>query len=118
MACHPNTVVSNTICQDTHQRQAEGVELAATVDAMIVVGGLNSSNTNRLTEMCRAVQPRTFHVESDSEPSELEGIQLSGVSFVGLTSGASTPGWIIDRVEHSLRSRDPDIQGKQGEKIV
>ena len=62
---------------------------------MIVVGGRNSANTNRLAEMCRALQPRTHHVEV---ASEVDADWFDGVSRVGITAGASTPDWIINEV--------------------
>ncbi len=80
--------VKDTICSATRKRQRTAAELAATVDAMVVIGGKNSSNTTRLSEICAQVCPRTFHVESAREVAELD---LAGCEVIGVTAGASTP---------------------------
>ena len=80
--------VKNTICSATRQRQKTASQLAAQVDAMVVIGGRNSSNTTRLAEICAERCPRTFHVES---ADELDPALLAGCSVVGVTAGASTP---------------------------
>ena len=61
------TLVFNTICDATGNRQAAAQELAADVDVVIVVGGRNSANTTRLAGLCRGIQPRTWHVETAAE---------------------------------------------------
>jgi 4-hydroxy-3-methylbut-2-enyl diphosphate reductase len=80
--------VHNTICSATGQRQHAADVLARTVDVMVVVGGHNSGNTNRLAEICRAVNPRTYHVET---ADELVAEWFAGAETVGVTAGASTP---------------------------
>jgi 4-hydroxy-3-methylbut-2-enyl diphosphate reductase len=80
--------IHNTICSATGQRQGAAEELARTVDVMVVVGGHNSGNTNRLAEICAAVNPRTYHVET---ADELDPGWFSGAHTVGVTAGASTP---------------------------
>lgn len=84
-----------TICDDTARRQAEGALLARKVDLMVVIGGHNSANTRRLANICRAVQPRTCQIECSDE---LVGVSLEGVTKIGITSGASTPDWVIQEV--------------------
>ena len=69
---------------------------------MIVVGGRNSANTNRLTEICRKIQPKTYHIEV---PEELNQIQFNGAKNVGITAGASTPNWIIEKVIEAVKNR-------------
>ena len=59
----------NTICNDTDERQTDARSLAHEVDAVVVVGGKNSANTRHLAEICREIQPRTWHVETEAEPS-------------------------------------------------
>lgn len=80
--------VMNTICSATAKRQEAAHELAARVDVMLVVGGHNSGNTTRLAEICRAVNPRSYHVET---ADELDPSWFEGASVVGVTAGASTP---------------------------
>jgi 4-hydroxy-3-methylbut-2-enyl diphosphate reductase len=96
---YPDVEAKCTICDDTASRQEEGVLLARQVDLMLVVGGRNSANTRRLADICRAVQPRTFHIEC---AGELEGIALAEVGKIAITSGASTPDWIIQEVHDWL----------------
>lgn len=81
--------VFNTICDATAKRQAAARELAREVDVMVVVGGHNSGNTNRLAEICRAVNPRTYHVET---AEEINRAWFEGATIAGVTAGASTPG--------------------------
>jgi 4-hydroxy-3-methylbut-2-en-1-yl diphosphate reductase len=85
----------NTICQATAVRQKEAVEIARKVDCMIVVGGSNSGNTQRLAAICRKIQPCTRYIET---AKELNPRWLARKKKVGLTAGASTPSWIIEEV--------------------
>lgn len=80
--------VKNTICSATRQRQKTAEELAKTVDAMVVIGGRNSSNTTRLSEICQKHCARTFHIES---AEELDASMFADCNMVGVTAGASTP---------------------------
>lgn len=80
--------VENTICSATRLRQDAAADLASRVDAMVVIGGRNSSNTTRLAEVCAAACPRAFHVES---ADEIDPSWFSGCGVVGVTAGASTP---------------------------
>ncbi|BCA79635.1 4-hydroxy-3-methylbut-2-enyl diphosphate reductase [Desulfuromonas sp. AOP6] len=87
--------VFNTICDATSVRQSEARDIARQVDLMLVIGGFNSANTNRLAQLCTEIQPRTYHVET---ANEIESSWFEGVKTVGVTAGASTPQWIIDEV--------------------
>lgn len=80
--------VKNTICFATRQRQEAAAALAGEVDALVVIGGRNSSNTTRLADICAAVCPRTHHVET---PEEIDPAWFEGCETVGVTAGASTP---------------------------
>ncbi len=92
--------VINTICNATSERQDESVEIAEVSDCVIVVGGKNSANTGRLVELCRAIQPKTFHIEV---AGEIKQDWFDGVGSVGVTAGASTPDWIITEVIEKIR---------------
>jgi 4-hydroxy-3-methylbut-2-enyl diphosphate reductase len=81
-------LVYNTICDATEKRQDAACELAAEVDAVVVVGGRNSANTARLAQLCEAIEPRTHHIES---AAELRPEWFTGAARVGVTAGASTP---------------------------
>jgi 4-hydroxy-3-methylbut-2-enyl diphosphate reductase len=87
--------IFNTICNPTIERQESARELAREVQVVIVVGGKNSSNTRHLAEVCREEGAVAYHIE---EASELEPTWLEGVDDVGVTAGASTPGWLMDQV--------------------
>ena len=80
-------------------RQSEAQSLAEQCDAMIVIGDRKSSNTTRLAELCRAHCPLVYHI---SRAEELDRRMVSGVASVGITAGASTPGWIIKEVNHKM----------------
>ena len=91
--------VYNTICDATTVRQEEAKELAASVDCMLVVGGLNSANTRRLYEVCAEFQLHTHHIET---AAEIDPAWFAGAKQVGVTAGASTPKWIIDEVMNKI----------------
>lgn len=92
--------VKNTICFATRQRQESAAALADEVDAIVVIGGRNSSNTTRLADICAAACARTHHVEA---PDELDPAWFAGCDSVGVTAGASTPedqiAAIVERLE-------------------
>jgi 4-hydroxy-3-methylbut-2-enyl diphosphate reductase len=96
---HKEVRAVNTICNDTEERQADARALAREVDAVVVVGGKNSANTRHLAEICREIQPRTWHVETEAElaPEWFEGCRT-----VGLSAGASTPDWVVEGVAEWL----------------
>lgn len=83
--------VANTICNATTRRQDAAMELAGQVDAMVVLGGYNSSNTKRLAEICAGVCPKVFHIESLLDLTDEDIASLRECRIVGLTAGASTP---------------------------
>lgn len=93
-------IVRNTICSATSERQKAAAKLSAEVEAMVVIGGKNSSNTTRLAEICRKTCDRTFHIES---AEELCGDMFEGCETVGVTAGASTPEYQISEVVQVLR---------------
>lgn len=95
-------ILKDTICSATQDRQRSAAELARVVDAMVVIGGRNSSNTTRLAEICAELCPRTFHIES---AQELDAVDLDGVEAIGVTAGASTPEDQISAVIASLEHR-------------
>jgi 4-hydroxy-3-methylbut-2-enyl diphosphate reductase len=91
-----NINVLNTICNATEERQAEAAALAATVDAMIVIGGRSSSNTQKLYEICKEVCDNTFYIQT---AEDMDYSKLCGMNRVGITAGASTPHIIIEEVQ-------------------
>lgn len=87
-----NPVIFDTICNATVKRQGEAKRLAENSDAMIVVGGRESSNTAKLFEICNQHCPTFLIEKADELPS------LSGMGKIGITAGASTPASIIKEV--------------------
>ncbi len=96
----PQARIYNTICEATASRQQEVQELARQVDALVVVGGRNSGNTQRLVEVSRATGTPTYLVETEQE---LDLEEMSHYGRVGVTAGASTPHWLIGNVVGTLK---------------
>ena len=92
--------IYNTICSATSVRQKEAGELARKVDVMLVVGGKNSSNTTKLYQIAKSVNPKSFHIESKDEIDER---WFKGAESVGITAGASTPQWVIEEIVQRLQ---------------
>ena len=88
-----------TICDATKERQDEVLAMVGQVQAMVVVGGLNSGNTTRLAELARSGQIPTLHVE---KATDMDLSILKNVDVVGLTAGASTPDAHIEEVRAVL----------------
>ena len=97
----PHYKVFNTICDSTEKRQMEVKNMAASVDALVVVGGYSSGNTKRLAEIAGQAGKPVLHVETEADIREQD---LSGAERVGITAGASTPNWIIKRVYRKLET--------------
>ncbi len=111
-AHHPEYRVFDTICDSTEKRQAEVQRLAGQVDALVVVGGKNSGNTQRLAEIGAAAGKPVFHVETEKELDDpAVSKTLAAARCVGITAGASTPNWIIRRVFRQVETAPPDIRG-------
>ena len=87
--------VLNTICNATQERQVEAAKIASRVDAMIVIGGRHSSNTQKLYEICLKECKNTFYIQT---LGDLDPDSVSSVRSVGITAGASTPRKIIEEV--------------------
>lgn len=85
----------NTICHATRDRQSAAIQLAQQADLMIVMGGKNSANTQKLAGLCIEAGTPTHHIET---VAELDPNWLKGKNTVGITAGASTPDWIIEEV--------------------
>ena len=90
--------VFNTICRATFDRQSAAEKLAKEVDAMIVIGGKNSGNTTRLYQICSAIT-KAYHVEN---VDEIKKDWFNNINTVGITAGASTPDWIIERIKNKI----------------
>ncbi len=89
-------IVLNTICNATNERQQEAQEIAKEVEAMIVIGGRHSSNTQKLFEICKKECENTYYIQT---LVDLDFDRLKTVGCVGITAGASTPKNIIEEVQ-------------------
>lgn len=92
--------VVNTICDASIKRQQVAAELARQVDVMVVIGGRESANTARLTEVCARTGTPTYQVETESD---LQADWFRDAKSVGITAGASTPDWVIEGVTRFLQ---------------
>ncbi|MGD0274462.1 MAG: 4-hydroxy-3-methylbut-2-enyl diphosphate reductase [Syntrophales bacterium] len=105
----PNLQVFDTICESTKKRQEEVKELAAEMDVVFIVGGKNSANTRRLASLSSRGGTPTFHIESTED---IKDIPLDRYEKIGVSAGASTPNWIIDRVVDYLAGRPGEKKSK------
>ena len=93
-------IVLNTIWSATEERQEEAVRLASQVDAMIVIGGKTSSNTQKLFEICSNACENTYYIQT---LVDLDIKPFQSFRHVGITAGASTPNKIIEEVQRYVR---------------
>ena len=107
---YPRAEVFDTICDSTEKRQTEVKALAQETDAMIIVGGLNSANTKRLATLSEGQGTPTYHIET---VNDLQKEMVGGFGKIGVSAGASTPNWIIDRVVDTVTA----YQGEDVRKI-
>ena len=101
-----NLKIFDTICNATALRQEEAVSVAGENDMMIVIGGRNSSNTEKLRKLCSEIT-ETYLIE---EASELSEINFNKASSVGVTAGASTPDGIIKEVIRTMSESNVNIE--------
>lgn len=106
--------VLNTICNATQERQTEAYQLAKQSDAMIVVGGKQSSNTRKLYEICKNECENTYYIQ---KLDDLDLNLFKSYRSVGITAGASTPNNIIKEV-HTVMSEKSFEQLLEEEKVV
>lgn len=97
-----NILINNTICPATEMRQKETEELASKVDAMIIIGGKNSSNTKKLYDLSSALCKNSFIIETVDDLKE----DLSIFNKIGIMAGASTPKSSVDAVINMLNDKE------------
>lgn len=91
-----STLIFDTICSATKDRQKEADRLSKISDMMIVIGGRESSNTRKLYEIAKHNCPQTYHIET------FEDLPQKTYNKIGITAGASTPGSIIEEVVKAM----------------
>ena len=99
---YTNAKIFDTICSVTEKRQKEAIEIAKRSDAMIVIGGKESSNSKKLYDVCKQVCPNVQFVETAHEISPLP----PEVKTIGITAGASTPDDIILEVFKTMENEN------------
>ena len=83
--------------------------MAKAVDAVVVVGGRNSGNTQRLAQVVEQEGVPAFHVESEAE---LDCQAIEPLRSIGITAGASTPNWVIKKVLRTIEALPHQARGR------
>ncbi len=91
--------IFNTICGDSSARQASAKKISFICDGMLVIGGKNSANSQRLFNICRKNVANTYHIEA---AGDINPKWFRNTGCIGVVSGASTPDWIINDVTRTL----------------
>jgi len=110
-----NINVVNSICNATEKRQRETSELARNSDAMIVIGGSNSSNTRKLVEISEKECKNTYHIQTGND---LDLNSFRSFRCVGITAGASTPKTIIKEVQEIMSEMNFDAMLDESMKTI
>ena len=110
---YKNVTVFNTICNTTVNRQAEAEKLSKKADAMIVIGGKESSNTTKLFNICNK-NCKSFLIEKFDD---LQFDDIKNAKFIGITAGASTPANIIEEVKQKMEEMLKNNDVEQGEEM-
>lgn len=98
--------VCETICDATEENQSAIRDMAAEVEMLYVIGGRHSANSNKLVETAREKCPRSTLIET---ADEINAEDLRGVRRVGVSAGASTPDWMIQKVVRRLQEIEKEI---------
>lgn len=113
---YPEITVNNTICTTTRERQSEADELSRKCGAMLVLGDKNSSNTQKLKEICKKNCPNTQNGANISEIS-LDLLKKYGI-MVGVVAGASTPDSIIREVINTMNEQEKTLNEVNNETVT
>lgn len=98
---HKEVRVFNTICDATFENQDAAREISKKADVMIVIGGKSSSNTKQLHSICLENCSDSYLIENELE---VEKAWFKNKEFCGVTAGASTPDWVIQKVLETIKS--------------
>lgn len=99
-AINEDFYVYNTICPATQKRQEALIDIAENCDAILVVGGKNSTNTQRLFQTAKKIKKASYLIENASQIP----LELFNYEKIGITAGASTPDFIINEIKIKLTS--------------
>ena len=106
--------IFKTICYTTIRRQAETLNLSKQCDAIVVIGGKNSSNTDKLFEIASSVQKNVFRVHN---PDLFEIEKIKNYRKVGIVCGASTPIQQAQKVIQRMEVTEVNALETQEEKV-
>lgn len=112
---YTNPLIFDTICSVTEQRQTEAAALAKECDAMIVIGGRESSNTAKLYAVCKENCPMTLRVERADELTDNNLIKTQAYAKVGIAAGASTPSGVIQEVHNKMSEMNENFEAMLAE---
>jgi len=107
---YKDAIIFNTICGATEKRQESAEQLSRTVDCMIVIGSRESSNTNKLYQICKENCDSAYYIE---KVEDLPTDALKKFRKVGITAGASTPDWIIKEVIRKMQEINGNVMENQ-----
>ena len=111
---YTNPLVFDTICSVTEERQTEAAALARECDAMIVIGGKESSNTAKLYAVCKENCPQTVRVERADELA-VNNLIKRPYAKVGIAAGASTPSGVIQEVHNKMSEMTENFEAMLAE---
>ncbi len=103
--------IYQTICSSTIEKHRSAKEIASKVDLMLVIGGKHSANTKKLFTACKRLQPRTYHIET---AEELDLIEWGNYERIGISAGASTPDFVINKVVEKIKEERNGRGKKEG----
>lgn len=98
---YPKITIKPHICLATTQRQKAVIELAQKTKVVVIVGSPTSSNSNRLREVAEDAGARAYIVDT---ADQLNPDWFKGVEKVGVSSGASTPEWLLEAVIEKIKT--------------
>lgn len=107
-------LIFNTICNATTERQDACENLSKRVEAMIVIGGYESSNTNKLAEISKKYCKNVYRIETIKD---LPLQEIAKFNTIGITAGASTPDWIIKEAIQTMNNENNEMQNEMMEAI-
>lgn len=98
---YPRAEILDTVCLTTKNRQEEVAQIARDSEAVLVIGSKESSNSNRLWEIAKKINEKTYFIE---RLTDIKEEWLNGIRNIGITAGASSPRWVIQEVVEYLEN--------------
>ncbi|MEF3692450.1 MAG: 4-hydroxy-3-methylbut-2-enyl diphosphate reductase [Candidatus Moraniibacteriota bacterium] len=96
---YPQAEILDTVCLTTKNRQEEAAQIARESELVLVIGSKESSNSNRLWEIAKKINDKTYFIE---RLTDIKKEWLNGIRNIGITAGASSPRWVIQEVVEYL----------------